>query len=47
MEQEKRFICVYLCSSVEKICPNLFCADLERRLSIPPMGLFLRRGSGG
>jgi hypothetical protein len=30
MEQEKRFICVYLCSSVEKIYRNLFGADLEK-----------------
>jgi hypothetical protein len=28
MEQKKRVICVYLCSSVEKICPDLFCTDL-------------------
>jgi hypothetical protein len=32
MEQEMRFICVYLCSSVEKICPDLFCTDLVFRL---------------
>jgi hypothetical protein len=34
MEQEKRFICVYLCSSVEKICPNLFCTDFRLQIGV-------------